>query len=225
MSKYTTQLRYVVYQSLDNLGASHNEENWHLIYDKIGLSDYPIFNENHREVLNNKIIRHYISREIGAETVGKFKEFVRDTMFLIMPYFNQLYESEILAQRELEPLGDHNLTKTEHAWGTASNSGSNESDGSTDSQNVYQDTPTSELIPDQVRNLKYATDVNIDTGKTHAQGSSESSGEYDNMIERKESGYSRPQAELLQLYRDTFLNIDKQVVEHIELRQCFLTIW
>lgn len=203
MSKYTTELRWIVEQTLDNVGADHIEDNWSLCYDAIGLADYPLFDEAYRETLNNKIIRHYYTREIGAETAGRFRMFVRDAMHLIMPYYNQLYESERLA-KGMEPLGDRNLQHKEHAWGNASNKGENSSQSSANQQNVYQDTPQNEMIPTQIKNLQYATNVTIDEDSANATGTSSSSGEYDNMVERTETGYSRPQSELLQLYRDTF---------------------
>lgn len=224
MSKYTTELRWIVEQTLDDAGADRIESNWSLCYDALGLADYPLFDKAYRETLNNKIIRHYYTREIGAETAGRFRMFVRDAMHLIMPYYNQLYESEILA-KGMEPLGDRNLKHTEHAWGNASNTGENTSQSSANQQNVYQDTPQSEMIPTQIKNLQYATNVTIDEDSANASGTSSSSGEYDNMVERTESGYSRPQSELLQLYRDTFLNIDNSIVHDVELSHCFLTIW
>lgn len=36
-------------------------------YD-FNMKDYPIFNENYRTTLNNKILNHYRFREIGFET-------------------------------------------------------------------------------------------------------------------------------------------------------------
>lgn len=236
MSKYTTELRWVVEQSLDDQGAAHGEANWPLVYDKVGLADYPIFDEGYRQTLNDKIIRHYYTREIGAETVGRFRMFVRDAMHRIMPYYNQLYESEVLA-KQMEPLGDRNLKHTEHAWGTSESTGTATGETSTTStttssdQNVYSDTPQSEMIPAQIKNMQYATNVTLDdqTGSenSNVESSNDSSanGKYDNMVERTESGYARPQSELLQLYRETFLNIDNDVVRDIELAQCFMTIW
>jgi hypothetical protein len=212
MSKYTTQLRWIVEQTLNDAGKPLTEDSWPYVYKTLGLDDYPLFDETYRETLNNKIIRHYYTREIGAETVGRFRMFIRDAMHLIMPYYNQLYESERLA-KGMEPLGDRNLQHTEHAWGNASNKGENSSQSSANQQNVFQDTPQNEMIPTQIKNLQYAT------------GTSSSSGEYDNMVERLEKGYSRPQSELLQLYRDTFLNIDNSIVHDVELAQCFMTIW
>lgn len=224
MSKYTTQLRWIVEQTLNDAGKPLVEDSWPFAYKTLGLDDYPLFDEAYRETLNNKIIRHYYTREIGAETVGRFRMFVRDAMHLIMPYYNQLYESERLA-KGMEPLGDRNLKHTEHAWGNASNTGENTSQSSANQQNVYQDTPQSEMIPTQIKNLQYATNVTIDEDSANASGTSSSSGEYDNMVERSESGYARPQSELLQLYRDTFLNIDNSIVHDVELAQCFMTIW
>lgn len=216
MSKFTTQLRFIVEQKLKDQGAVVGEENWPLIYDAIGLADYPIFQEAYRQTLNDKIIRHYYTREICSETVGRWRMFMRDTMHLIMPYYNQMYESQIIAEG-MEPLGDRNIQRTEHAWGTAENTGTS----TANTQDVFSDTPQSEMIPDQIKAMKYATNVTLD----ESSGNTSSSGSYDNMVEHRESGYVRPQAELLEIYRKTFLNIDRDIVDDVELRQCFMTIW
>lgn len=79
MSKYTTELRYLIENDFD-----------------IGLKNYPIFDENYRELLNQKIINHYYFREIGMETAELFKSYLNTTMNEIMPYYNQLYKSELL---------------------------------------------------------------------------------------------------------------------------------
>ena len=90
MSKYTTELRYLIENNFD-----------------IGLKDYPIFDENYREPLNRKIINHYYFREIGFETAELFKRYLNNTMNEIMPYYNQLFKSELL---EFNPF--YNVDKT-----------------------------------------------------------------------------------------------------------------
>ena len=90
MSKYTTELRYLIENNFD-----------------IGLKDYPIFDENYREPLNQKIINHYYFREIGFETAELFKRYLNNTMNEIMPYYNQLFKSELL---EFNPF--YNVDKT-----------------------------------------------------------------------------------------------------------------
>ena len=90
MSKYTTELRYLIENDFD-----------------IGLKNYPIFDENYRALLNQKIINHYYFREIGMETAELFKRYLNTTMNEIMPYYNQLYKSELL---EFNPF--YNVDKT-----------------------------------------------------------------------------------------------------------------
>lgn len=64
-------------------------------YD-LGLKHYPIFSESHRQELNEKIVNHFRYREIGYETVHQFIFALNRKMFEIMPFYNQLYESEEL---------------------------------------------------------------------------------------------------------------------------------
>ena len=97
MSKYSLQLRWLVEQTLADAKLPNIEANRHAAYDKLGLADYPIFDEAYRQTLNDKIIRRYFMYEIGAYTAGLFRMFVRDAMFMIMPYYNQMYESLALA--------------------------------------------------------------------------------------------------------------------------------
>lgn len=239
MSKYTVQLCTIVDQCLDDMGLKHDENNWPQIYDKIGLADYPIFKsggEEYRKILNNKIIRHYWFREIAGETMGQFRWFVRDTMYIIMPYYNQLYESEVIA-KNLEPLTQFSRIKNYTddykgtASGTASNQGSSEDTINDDNQSVFSDTPQSEMIPNQIKGLKYATNVTLDENQRTANGSSESSGNYSNTgthnlaHDETEYGYNDSQSKLLLTYRETFLNIDYEIIRNRELADCFLQIW
>ena len=91
MSIYTTQLRWIVERKQHEAGSDPND--YSACYQYLGLSDYPIFDENYRHILNDKIIRHFYFREIGFETAAQFAFFLRRTMHEHMPYFNQLYNS------------------------------------------------------------------------------------------------------------------------------------
>lgn len=59
------------------------------------LNDYPIFDENYRPILNKKIIDHFRYRYIGGYTPDRFAFYMRRKMNEIMPYYNQLYKSEM----------------------------------------------------------------------------------------------------------------------------------
>lgn len=216
MSKYTVELRFVVEQALDELGLAHSEGNWPEIYGAVGLSDYPIYERAHRNVLNNMIIRHYYTRELCAETVGRWRMFARAAMHEIMPYYNQLYESAAAAAG-IDMLSDKGRKTVEKAWGDAAN----QAKTSAESQSVFSDTPQSEMIPAQIKEMRYATNVTLDENG----GTSESNGEYRNQLERLETGFTRSQAENLIKFRESILNIDRSIVEDEEIRELFMAIW
>ena len=98
MADFTIELRNVV----DLVGADH-----------IGLSDYPIFDEQYREFLNAKIIDHYYYREIGLETVDMFIHQLRTKMAEIMPYYNKWYQAEDMMSN-IDPLS----TQDTHSQGS-----------------------------------------------------------------------------------------------------------
>ena len=110
MSKYTTELRFICETSAgltDSEGYTSTKEIIEKSRKKIFDFDYPIFDENYRSVLETKIIKHYYTREIGAETVGLWKFWLDERMNRIMPYYNQLYKSELL---DFNPLYDTDIT-------------------------------------------------------------------------------------------------------------------
>ena len=67
-----------------------------------------MFDENYRQALCTKILRHFYTREIGEETVGLWKLRLDARLNDIMPYYNKLYESEAL---KINPLYNFNYSK------------------------------------------------------------------------------------------------------------------
>lgn len=92
MSVYTTQIRWIL-----ESGAT------------LSLDAYPIFQDAYREVLNQKIIDHFYFREIGFETVALFNNRLAARMNEVMPYFNKLYETQLLS---IDPLITKKYTET-----------------------------------------------------------------------------------------------------------------
>ena len=68
---------------------------------KLSLDSYPIWSEEYRPYLNQKITDHFMFREIGQETPDRFNFFLQRKMNEIMPYYNKLYESELI---QFDPL-------------------------------------------------------------------------------------------------------------------------
>lgn len=111
MSKYTTEVRFICESKsgLENSsGADNVDEVIEGAWNKIFTSKVTFFDESYRSVLCQKILKHYYLREICCETVGIWKLWMNERLETIMPYYNQLYESELI---KFEPLNDVNLTR------------------------------------------------------------------------------------------------------------------
>lgn len=127
MSKYTTELRYIC-ESYNTDTPSDNNNVEDIIANaapKIFDFDYPIFDESYRLTLESTILRHYYTREICCETVGRWKMFLRDRMILIMPKYNLMYKNLQDIQDKLLFTTD----MTEDYKGNGSNTNTNTSSG------------------------------------------------------------------------------------------------
>ena len=111
MSKYTTEVRYIcevaagLVESADYTGVEDViKKALPVVFD----FSFPIFDESYRSVLETKILKHFYTREIGLETVGLWKLKLNTKLNEIMPYFNQLYSSQLYT---FNPFYDVDLTR------------------------------------------------------------------------------------------------------------------
>lgn len=253
MSKYTTEVRFICENSA-GLSESESADNVDSILDKcwnkVFNFDFPIFDENYRQVLCRKILKHYYTREIAHETVGRWKLALNAKLNEIMPYYNQLYKSELL---EFNPFYDVDLTRSREGSGTSNktsnntetNSGTskNVSSGSgtsnTDTLNRFSDTPQNSMdtqgIADSVP-LTTVTKVNEDNTTTNEStdtltrndsktgNGTENINNTDKYIETvKGKQGTENYSSLLKKFRETFLNIDMMIIE--DCSDCFFTLW
>lgn len=253
MSKYTTEVRFICENSA-GLSESEGADNVDSILDKcwnkVFNFDFPIFDENYRQVLCRKILKHYYTREIAQETVGRWKLALNAKLNEIMPYYNQLYKSELL---EFNPFYDVDLTRSREGSGTSNrtsnntetNSGTskNVSSGSgtsnTDTLNRFSDTPQNSMdtqgITDSVP-LTTVTKVNEDNTTTNEStdtltrndnktgSGTENINNTDKYIETvKGKQGTENYSSLLKKFRETFLNIDMMIIE--DCSDCFFTLW
>lgn len=133
MSKYTTEVRTIC----ENLIGLKSPAGYGSVNDILSQAaplvfnfEWPIFDEAYRRVLEIKILKHFYTREIGLETVGLWKLKLDTKMNEIMPYYNQLYKTELL---EFNPLYDVDITRDR----TEEREGSNKTDGGFNNENVY----------------------------------------------------------------------------------------
>ena len=63
--------------------------------------------KDHKKILCDKILRYYWFNQIGAETPDRFIWYINDQLARIMPYYNQLYASELI---KFDPMLNHAIT-------------------------------------------------------------------------------------------------------------------
>lgn len=242
MSKYTSELRFILETEgglSESVGGNSVETVIATARTKVFDFTYPIFDENYRETLETKILRHYYTREIGQEVYGLWKLKLATKMNEIMPYYNQLYLSELY---EFNPLYNVNTTKQGNRVdnGTLESEGTNATEGehsntltdSRDNWTLDQETPQNGLTG--VDTYNYLTSaVKNDDEETHTDNGTESSSSTSTLNNSTNDtreyletivGYNGSSASKLLLeYRDTFLNIDMQVIN--ELKDLFMYLW
>ena len=146
MSKYTSEVRFICESLTGHEESSGYDGIDEIIEQAIPLIfsfDFPIFDENYREVLCTKILRHYYTREIGLETYGLWKLKLQTKLNEIMPYYNKLYESELL---KFNPLYDVNMTTVNSGskTGESTNIGNNENKRTSNRQDKLSAVQTDE---------------------------------------------------------------------------------
>lgn len=253
MSKYTTEVRFICENSAglnESEGANNVDSILDKCWNKVFNFDFPIFDENYRQVLCRKILKHYYTREIAHETVGRWKLALNAKLNEIMPYYNQLYKSELL---EFNPFYDVDLTRsregsgtsnktsnnTETNSGTSKNVSSESGTSNTDTLNRFSDTPQNSMdtqgIADSVP-LTTVTKVNEDNTTTNEStdtltrndtktgNGTENINNTDKYIETvKGKQGTENYSSLLKKFRETFLNIDMMIIE--DCSDCFFTLW
>lgn len=111
MSKYTTEVRFICEEAAgltSSVGYLGVNDVINTALPNVFNFDFPIFDETYRPILEKKILKHYYTREIGLETVGLWKLFLDTKLNEIMPYYNQLYKSELIS---FNPMYDVDLTR------------------------------------------------------------------------------------------------------------------
>lgn len=231
MSKYTTQVRFICEteagynQSQDALSVDQViAKSW----NKIFTTNAPLYDENHRQELCSKILKHYYLREIGCETVGIWKLWCNTKLEEILPYYNKMYESVAL---EFDPLEDVNVSR-KHNRGTQGGNNSTSSahtENSADATNweLFSDTPQG-----SVQNLENETYLTNATKQTNVSSSDTDSGaseenryqeneDFDETVKGKQG--TGTYSEMVMKYREAIINVDMMIID--EFKDLFMGLW
>lgn len=199
MSKYTISIKNLMKNNFD-----------------FGLNDYPIFDENYRETLNNNILYYYYEDEIGLETPELFKIYLNRTLNRIMPYYNNLY----LAQKNILDTGLFNNVNYSESSNRNVNTTANSSSNSK-GKGLYQDTPQGQISMTEFDDQHYATNLTLNNNQNSDTSTGNSVDSYIRTITGNNG--NRYPVELLNEVRNNLVNIDDLIIN--ELKDLFMCIY
>lgn len=216
MSKYTTQVRFIC-ETAAGLSESEGQTSVKQIIAAAIPSvfdfDFPIFDESYRNVLETKILKHYYTREIGLETVGLWKLKLDTKLNEIMPFYNQLYKSELIEfnpMYDVDLTRDHTLNRSEQTEQTGTETADATKNGTVDTTTSGTKTGTSRENIDvsenqeTEQNSKSDTDIKNTTGSTSEETATGTKTHYDKYSDT-------PQGSLQNVQNDTYLTNARMV--------------
>lgn len=184
-----------------------------------GLDEYPIFNESYRNTLNEHILNYYYENEIGFETAELFKFYLNNTLKLIMPKYNILYEKQETALNNI--LG--NVDLAENSSRSNANTVSSNSSSTSNNKNLFQDTPQGQIDFTDLENQTWAT--NFTMNNSGISDTSSSNGTANETYGRTIHGNNgnKYTIDLLEDIKNKLMNIDLLIIN--ELNDLFMGIY
>lgn len=212
--------------------------------------EYPAYYKGDaKTAFEQKFIDHYRFRQIGQETPARWLHYFRSRMREIMPYYLQLYKSQEIMDAIEDPFGNVDVTETYEEERTGQSSGTTDTEDSAQSSTTGKQTTAhtedharkfANTPQGSLSNLdNYLTEATVEDGNTsdtvNSEGSAESSGTGKTTTQGSESGTVRhtltrkgnqgvnTYAHDMKEFRETFLNIDMQIIN--EFSDLFLQVY
>lgn len=162
MSEYTTELRYIINDNID-------------IFD----FEFTFINDELKEKLKKDFINHFYFHEIGFESIGKFKHYLKIEFTETLPF----YEEEMkINMMEYDIINNYDLKEEYTRKSNGQNSSSGTSEGSSQSSsitkeegknfNIFANTPQTE-VGEEFSHASTKTKDNT-TGKSESNENSSS---------------------------------------------------
>ena len=210
MSKYTLELRRI--------------HQTHKIFD----FDYDFYTNDETIKYNfeDKFINEYYFNEIGFETVGRFKQRLRTKLNKIMPYYTQLYQTELrskdidfMLNKDLEEVYERVLEGSNTSMNDVTvdnNSTSNVLESNIDNGNA-----SLELEKGSLTNVGKST-LNDNTRSSNSVNDTTNQTERTKLSSKGNIGITSS-AELLEKWRKVIINIDDLIIN--ECSDLFMQVY
>lgn len=253
MSSYTMQLKEYIEMWTQNNTTISTRERIETGRTKLFDFTYPIFDENYRKVFETHFIRNFYTREIGFETEGLFKFHLETWLSINMPYFNKLFESELLdfdplvnsmTEMKYKKQNDKSMTQTSKGDSSSNGSGSVAETGGQNqfTRQLESNTPDSRLAittEDGKGVIEYASHINEETdtntktsSTTQASASSGTVNSSSDGVINDVEDYVQYRAgkigvqsfsKMVNEYRESFIRIENKIFN--EMNQLFMLVY
>lgn len=173
--------------------------------------NYPIFDESYRAKFEENFINHFYYREIGFETISRFKHHLKTELNILMPYYNKLYMSQGLEQRILD---NYDVTETFERNVTGSKTGVNENSN----KQLFSDTGRKRV---DINDIDYVSTINKETNNTTSNVNDENNERWSRTM--KGNIGVQTDADAIMKYENSLKNVDLLLFE--ELEKLFMQIF
>ena len=200
MSSYTLELRHI-----------------HQTY-KVFNFKYDFYTDSDiiKSKFEQKFIDEYYFHEIGQETVARFQHRLRTKLNKIMPYYKQLYDTEIAA-KDINFLLNKDLTETFERVVTGESSSINDltvsDQGETNNKesNIENGNASLELENGSLTNVS-KTSLSNNTNSNNTSRDNTNQNEITTLKSQGNIGITSS-AELLDKWRSVIINIDQMIID------------
>lgn len=191
--------------------------------------EYELYDNNLKPLFEEKFFEYFYFDEIGYPTVQRFKHMLKSKLHMIMPYYKQLYETE-LRTKDIDFMLNKDLTETfvRELTNNANAVSNVESNGSNSGVNdgFQSNTPQSKLTLDIE---KYMSSANRDKTSSNyndnnsSNSTTNSTGKEETTFVSKGNIGVTSSAELLKKWRDVLINIDEMIFE--DMQDLFMMVY
>ena len=210
MSKYTLELRKI-----------------HETYCVFNFDyDFYIDNDIIQANFEDKFINEYYFNEIGFETVGRFQHRLKTKLNKIMPYYRQLYQTEMrsldidfMLNKDLVEEYDRVLVGENNSTSDLTVSDKTQNDNQ--ESNIENGNASLELEKGSLTNVSKSNLVN-NTSSNNTLTDSTNQNEKTKLTSKGNIGITSS-AELLEKWRRVLINIDELIIE--ECRDLFMGVY
>lgn len=217
MAKYTFDLRELI-----STFGEDEVKSWFMNYE---LTDFLTPEEVavitsrgtwSKEQLADRIVNHFMLREIGQEAPGAFILVAKDLMNEVMETYAPLIYS---ASIKYDPLVNVDFTETYDRStdnsSTATSSSSSEGSG----LSVNSDTPQGQISKSAILGGSYASSTNANESENKVNGQTDTTGsgnEHYTKTTRGNSGVSATAQKMIEQYRDNIRALNTEIVYALE---------